>query len=220
MSSAYSVSLFHDWQHDFVNQVWLKRRLVDGAALPIPPDFFDARHVPTQRHPIAEMPAGPATVQMGIPGAWHERLPHFRLDQTPSAGEELQSEYFVARRHAVDAMRALATLKDALRPQLMISEVRSIAADEMWLSGSYQQAATGFHFTWQRNWPAVRELLSQIEAKLAPFAPRPHWGKCFTLPAAEVQSHYARINDFRALVQSFDPLGKFRNAFLDEYVFG
>jgi xylitol oxidase len=219
MSSAYSVSLFHDWQHDTVNQVWLKRRLPDGTALPMSPSFFGAKLVPTKRHPIAELPADPATVQMGIPGAWHERLPHFRLDQTPSAGEELQSEYFVARRHAVEAMRAIATLKDALRSHLMISEVRSIAADELWLSGSCQQDTIGFHFTWQRNWPAVRELLPRIEAQLAPFAPRPHWGKCFTLPAAEVQSRYARMNDFRALALECDPQGKFRNAFLDEYVF-
>jgi xylitol oxidase len=220
MSSAYSVSLFHDWQHDHVNQVWLKRRLADGAALPMAPAFFGATLVPAQRHPIAELPADPATVQMGIPGAWHERLPHFRLDQTPSAGEELQSEYFVARRHAVEAMRAIATLKDALRPHLMISEVRSIAADGLWLSGSHGQDSVGFHFTWQRNWPAVRELLPRIEAVLAPFAPRPHWGKCFTLPAGEVRSRYPRMNDFRALAQEFDPHGKFRNAFLDAFVFG
>jgi xylitol oxidase len=220
MGSAYSVSLFHDWQHDHVNQVWLKRRLADGAVLPMAPTFFGATLVPAQRHPIAELPAEPATLQMGIPGAWHERLPHFRLDQTPSAGEELQSEYFVARRHAVDAMRAIATLKDALRPHLMISEVRSIAADDLWLSGSYNQDTIGFHFTWQRNWPAVRELLPRIEAQLAPFAPRPHWGKCFTLPAVEVRSRYPRMNDFRALAQEFDPHGKFRNAFLDKFIFG
>ena len=155
---------------------------------------------------------------MGIPGAWHERLPHFRMDQTPSAGEELQSEYFVHRRYAVDAMRALATLRDAIAPHLMISEVRSIATDELWLSGSYRQDAIGFHFTWQRNWPAVQQVLPQIEAQLAPFAPRPHWGKCFTMPAAEVQSRYERMNDFRALAHEFDPQGKFRNAFLDMYI--
>jgi len=220
MSSAYSVSLFHDWQHDYVNQVWLKRRLVDGAALPMPPSFFGAKLVHTQRHPIAELPSDPATVQLGIPGAWHERLPHFRMDQTPSAGEELQSEYFVARRHAIAAMRAIASLSDAIAPHLMISEVRSIAADALWLSGSYKQDAIGFHFTWQRNWPAVRQVLPQIEAQLAPFAPRPHWGKCFTMPAAEVQSRYERMNDFRTLAQEFDPQGKFRNAFLDNYIFG
>jgi xylitol oxidase len=220
MRAAYSVSLFHDWQHDTVNQVWLKRRLADGAALPMAPTFFGATLVPAQRHPIAELPADPATVQRGIPGAWHERLPHFRLDQTPSAGEELQSEYFVARPHAVHAMRAIATLKDLLRPHLMISEVRSIAADDLWLSGSYGQDSVGFHFTWQRNWPALREVLPRIEASLAPFTPRPHWGKCFTLPAGEVRLRYPRMDDFRALAQAFDPHGKFRNAFLEQFIFG
>ncbi len=218
MSAAYSVSLFHDWQHDFVNQVWLKRRLENGAALPMAASFFGAKLVATQRHPIAELPGDPATVQMGIPGAWHERLPHFRMDQTPSAGEELQSEYFVPRHHAVAAMRAIAELREAIGPHLMISEVRSIAADDLWLSGSYRQDAIGLHFTWKRDWPAVQRVLPRIEAQLAPFAPRPHWGKCFTMPAGEVRSRYPRMNDFRALAHEFDPQGKFHNAFIETYI--
>lgn len=214
MSSAYSVSLFTDWQTDFVNQVWLKQRIGDPA-----PDtageFFGATPATRPQHPIETLPAEPCTTQMGVAGPWHERLTHFRPDHVPSAGDELQSEYFVPRRFAVEAMRAVAALREHLAPVLLISEVRSIAADELWLSPCYGQACVGLHFTWKKDWPAVQRVLPLIEAALAPFEPRPHWGKLFTLPPAKVQARYPRLADFRALARDLDPQGKFRNAFLD-----
>lgn len=219
-NTAYSVSLFTDWQSEQVNQVWLKRRLTDDSALALAPTFFGASLAPIQRHPIASLPAEPCTVQMGVPGAWHERLPHFRMDEKPSAGEELQSEYFVPRQHAVAAMRAVASLREHIGALLMISEVRTIAADALWMSPCYRQACVGLHFTWKKDWPAVRKLLPLIEEQLAPFEPRPHWGKLFTMPPHAVQSRYPRLADFRELLREFDPHGKFHNAFLDEYIFG
>jgi xylitol oxidase len=219
MSGAYSVSLFTDWGADTVNQVWLKRRLADDTALALAPSYFGATLAPVQRHPITELSGDPCTMQMGQPGPWHERLPHFRVDQTPSAGEELQSEYFVPREHAVIAVRAMRGLGEVIRPHLMISEVRSVAADDLWMSPCYQRDSIGLHFTWQRDWPSVKHVLPLIEDALAPFEPRPHWGKLFTLPAAQVQARYPRLADFRALLREFDPRGKFRNAFVDEYIF-
>jgi xylitol oxidase len=220
MSSAYSVSLFTDWQNGRVNQVWLKRKLADRAALPLAPSFFRARLAAAEHHPITELPADPCTPQMGVPGAWHERLPHFRMDQTPSSGAELQSEYFVPRASAVAALQAVVALGEQIRPYLLISELRTIAADTLWMSPSYQSDRVGIHFTWKRDWPTVRELLPQIEASLAPFDVRPHWGKLFTLPAARVRASYARLAEFRQLLRSFDPQGKFSNPFLDTYIFG
>jgi xylitol oxidase len=220
MSGAYSVSLFTEWGADTVNQVWLKRRLADDTALALAPSYFGAMLAPVQRHPIIELPGDPCTAQMGQPGPWHERLPHFRVDQTPSAGEELQSEYFVPRQHAVAAVRAMRGLGEVIRPHLMISEVRSVAADDLWMSPCYQRDSIGLHFTWQRDWPAVKQVLPLIEDALAPFEPRPHWGKLFTMSAAQVQSRYPRMADFRALLREFDPRGKFRNAFVDETIFG
>lgn len=220
MSSAYGVSLFHDWRSEAVSEVWLKHRLVDEAARPVAPDFFGAKLAPIRRHPVARLSAEPCTEQMGIPGPWHERLPHFRVDHIPASGDELQTEYFVPRPHAMAAMRALTRLGEQMAPILWISEVRTIAADALWLSPCYQQACVGLHFSWRRDWPSVQKLLPLIEDALAPFEPRPHWGKLFTMPAAQVQSRYPKLADFRALLGEFDPGGKFRNAFLDEYVFG
>jgi xylitol oxidase len=220
VSSAYSVSLFTDWQNEHVNQVWLKRRLADDAALALAPSFFGATLAPDHRHPIVSLSAAPCTPQMGIPGPWYERLPHFRIDETPSSGAELQAEYFVPREHAVAAVRAVTQLHERIAPVLMISELRTIAADTLWMSTCYQQESLAIHFTWERDWPAVQQLLPLIEQQLAPFDARPHWGKLFTLPAARVQSLYQRLPDFQELLRSYDPRGKFRNAFLDTYIFG
>lgn len=219
-SSAYSVSLFTDWQKERVNQVWLKRRLADDAALALEPSFFAATLSPKHLHPLSSLSADPCTEQLGIPGPWHERLPHFRMDHTPASGEELQTEYFVPRHHAVAAMRVMARLQPQLEPVLMISEVRTIAADTLWMSPAYGQACVGLHCSWKKDWPAVRKLLPIIEAELAPYQARPHWGKLFTMAPAQVQAGYPRLADFQKLLQTYDPQGKFRNPFLDTYIFG
>ncbi len=220
VSSAYSVSLFTDWQNERVNEVWLKRRVTDGAPLELAPELFGATLAPTHRHPIAELSAVNCTEQMGIPGPWYERLAHFRMEFTPSSGEELQTEYLVPRQHAVAAFRAIDRLRDHVAPLLQISEVRTIAADNLWMSPCYQQACVAIHFTWKKDWPGVRQLLPLIEEQLAPLDARPHWGKLFTMPATRVQSLYAKLPDFQDLLRTYDPQGKFRNAFLDTYIFG
>ncbi len=219
-ASAYSVSLFTDWQKARVNQVWLKRRLTGDTALAVEPSFFAATRSPGHLHPLSTLSAAPCTEQMGIPGPWHERLPHFRMDHTPASGEELQTEYFVPRQHTVAALRAVARLQKELEPVLLISEVRTIAADTLWMSPAYGQASIGIHFSWKKNWPAVRKLLPVLEEQLAPFQPRPHWGKLFTMAPAQVQAGYPKLADFQKLLQTYDPQGKFRNPFLDTYIFG
>lgn len=219
-SHAYSVSLFLDWQQDGVNQVWLKRRLTNDQPLPVAPDFFGATGAFRDLHPLISLAADPCTPQMGVVGPWHERLPHFRVNHTPASGNELQSEYFVPRPDAVAAIRAVFRLHQELAPVLLMSEVRTIAADTLWMSPCYRQACIGIHFSWQKDWPAVQQLLPLIEEQLAPFAARPHWGKLFTMTPAQLQARYVRLADFQALLRHYDPQGKFRNAFLDSYIFG
>ncbi len=220
VASAYSVSLFTDWRGARFHQVWLKRRVTDGAALEVDPMRFGAKPATDQRHPIDGLPAQNCTAQLGRPGPWHERLPHFRMEFTPSSGAELQSEYLVPRRHAVAALRAIDGLRDRVAPLLQVSEVRTIAADDLWLSPCHGQSCVGIHFTWVPEWPAVRALLPLIEERLAPLEARPHWGKLFTTPPARLQALYPKLPDFRDLLRRYDPAGKFRNAFLDRYVFG
>ena len=220
VGSAYSVSLFTDWQNERVNQVWVKRRSAGGDSGETAPALFEATPAPRQIHPIASLPAEPCTAQLGVPGPWYDRLPHFRIDELPSSGAELQTEYFVPRQHAVAALRAVTALHEQIAPLLMISEVRTIAADNLWMSPCYQLACVAIHFTWKLNWEGVRQLLPEIEAQLAPFDARPHWGKLFTMAPARLHSLYQKLPDFQRLLTSYDPQGKFRNPFLDTSIFG
>jgi xylitol oxidase len=218
-SSAYSVSLFTDWQEGRVRQVWRKCLSTGGDEAAMPSTFFGATLATTDRHPIS-LSAESCTTQRGIPGPWHERLPHFRLEFTPSSGEELQSEYFVPREHAVAALRAMIELRDEITPHLLISEVRTIAADALWMSPCYKQASVGIHFTWKQDWPAVQKVLPLIEERLAPLGCKPHWGKLFTMSAERIAPSYEKLADFRAMCLKFDPHGKFRNEFVDKFILG
>ena len=214
MSAAYSVSLFTDCRAPRFNQVWLKHRVGDEARSSRDMTSRGATPAARNLHPISTMRAENCTAQMNVAGPWDERLPHFRMDFTPSAGEELQSEYFVPRDRAGDALRAIDAMRAQIAPLLQISEVRTVAADELWMSPCYGQPCAAIHFTWVKDWPAVRALLPTIERQLAPFEPRPHWGKLFALDPSQFVRRYPRYADFRELVLSCDPGGKFRNAFL------
>ncbi len=219
-SAAYSVSLFTDWQKPRINEVWLKCRMDHEPKFDAPAEFYGAKRATRNVHPIIELSAENCTEQMGVPGPWYERLPHFRMGFTPSAGKELQSEYFVPRHNAVEAILAMQRLGDRLGPHLMITEIRAIAADELWMSPCYEQPSVTIHFTWKQDWPAVSKLLPVIEKELAPFRPRPHWGKLFAISRAQLHSAYEKLPEFIKLSRKFDPQGKFRNDFLDTNVFG
>jgi alditol oxidase len=218
MALGYSVSLFTDWQGETVNQLWIKR-LIDSPHVPqAHPEIFGARLAEVQRHPLPSEPGDRCTEQLGAFGPWHERLPHFRMDSLGDSGEELQTEYFVAREHARDALAAVSELHNLLRPIIKTSEVRTIAADDLWMSPAYASACVGIHFTWQPDWTTVQQALPQIEAALDPFEPRPHWGKLFTIPPARVAERYPRFTEFQNLMHHYDPTGKFSNTFLDRYI--
>jgi xylitol oxidase len=218
-SSADSVSLFSDWRGPNVEQIWLKRRVPDGEVFSPAPAMFGATLATVPIHPIRRMSAEACTEQLGVPGRWHERLPHFRMDFMPSSGAELQSEYLIPRQHAVDALLAVDAVRDRFAPLLQISEVRTIAADDLWMSTAYHRASVALHFTWQPDWEAARLVLPYVEAALEPFDPRPHWGKLFTMPPEAVRASYEKLPQFAALLRRHDPDGAFRNAFLDRYVF-
>jgi xylitol oxidase len=218
-SSAYSVSMFTDWRTSSFNQVWVKRRATDDL-LQLDAPFLGAEPAIGPRHPVPGMPADNCTQQLGVPGPWFERLPHFRPDFTPSSGEELQSEYLLPRAGAADALIAVNRIRERVAPVLQISEIRTIAADDLWLSPSYARDTVGLHFTWTDDDDAVRPVLGLIEAALAPFEARPHWGKLFTTPLEVIEALYPRLPDFRELGSLLDPTGKFRNDFVNRYIFG
>lgn len=217
MAGGYSVSLFTDWQKKNLSEVWVKRRVETGQK-PAPAEYFGAKAAKRNLHPIVALSPEHCTEQLGKPGPWFERLPHFKMGFTPSSGKELQAEYFVPQRHAVEAILAVERLRDRITPHLFISEIRTIAADDLWLSPAYRQPSVAIHFTWKQDWPAVRQLLPVIERELAPFGVRPHWGKLFATPPAQFAKLYERLPDFQKLAREYDPKGKFRNEFLTKTV--
>lgn len=215
MSSGYSVSLFTDWQKNNVSEVWVKSRVTDGKPVAAKSELYGATPAKRNLHPIAELSAENCTEQMGIPGPWHERLPHFRMNFTPSSGKELQAEYFVPHSNAFAALKAINNLGDKWIQDLFISEVRTIAADDLWLSTSYKRPSVSIHFTWKQNTDAVMKLIPIVEEQLSQFGARPHWGKLFTIPPPQLRARYERFADFQQLLRQYDPKGKFRNEFLD-----
>jgi xylitol oxidase len=207
MESAYSVSAFSRFG-DAVEQVWIK------GGEPVE-ELYDATKATVERHPILGLDPDATTRQRGLPGPWYDRLPHFRIEATPSAGEEIQSEFFVAREHGAAAIEAVLAIGDDIRDVLLVSELRTVAADELWMSPQYRRASLGLHFTWRREPEAVSRSVEAVEHALAPFDPRPHWGKVFRTPAS-----YERGPDFAALTAKLDPRGAFANAWLSRVASG
>ncbi|CAN7557463.1 FAD-binding protein [Arthrobacter sp. LjRoot78] len=225
-SSAYSVSLFTDWSGDALPQAWLKSRVSgpDAAGVGLPAHrggtFFGGTRTTVARHPLPGVSAENCTEQLGVPGPWSERLAHFRMAFTPSSGEELQSEFFVRREDAVAAIAELRALSDRITPLLLVSEIRTVAADRLWLSTAYGHDSVGFHFTWKQRQAEVEVVLPVMEEALAPFSARPHWGKLFHAGADSLARLYPRFADFKDLAERMDPEHKFRNDFLARKVFG
>ena len=218
MSSGYSVSLFTDWQNENISQVWIKRRIEEGIR-DLPNELFGATAATDHLHPLAGVTTENRTEQLGIPGVWYDRLPHFRMGFTPSSGDELQTEYFVPRENAVDAICALEKKHELIGRHLLVTEIRAIAADEHWLSPCHRGSTVAIHFTWKPDMAAVVALLPTIEEELAPYKALPHWGKLFTTPPQVLRSLLPRMPDFIDLLKTYDPSGKFRNNFLNTIIF-
>lgn len=206
--SAYSVSVFTTWIGEEVGDVWRKSRL-DDAREP-EEEWLGAR----RRHETATLVGSTEnlTEQLGSPGAWCDRLPHFRLDSTPSNGDEIQTEYFVDRADAAEALEAVRRLGADIHPHLLVSELRTVRADDLWLSGAAGRDTFAIHFTWANHPEPVRALLPRLEEALLPFGARPHWGKWHTMSATDVGAVFPRLGDARDTFARLDPDRRFANA--------
>ena len=214
---AYSVSFFTHWA-DTVDQVWVKRRTDEPDT--VEGDLFGAVPATAPLHPTGVLDPTPCTPQLGEPGPWSDRLPHFRMGFTPSSGEEIQTEYVIPRDRAMEAFEIVRGLAGRFRPILEVSEIRTIAADRLWMSMMYDQECAAIHFTWKREPEAVERVVAELEEALAPLRPRPHWGKVFHADAAALAPRYPRHGDFVRLVERLDPRGAFRNRWLETRVLG
>ena len=215
-AAGVSVSAFTRWG-ERVDQVWVKTKSCEPTDLR---DVVESTVACGQVHPIDGLDPASCTEQLGVAGPWWDRLPHFRTGFTPSSGDELQSEYLVPREHALDAIATVRAHADAIRPVLQVSEIRTVAADTLWMSPQYGRDTIGIHFTWRKDEPAVRDVLAVLEPALAPMRARPHWGKLFLAGAEGIAGLYERRDDFVRLMERLDPQQKFRNAWLERHVLG
>lgn len=218
MSCGDSVSLFTDYG-ETVNELWVKTRVTEDDTWAPRAELFGARAAQVKVHPVPSLDALYCTDQLGEPGPWCERLPHFKVEALGDTGSEMQAEYMVDRKDAPAGFRALKEISDVSRPYILAAEVRSVAADDLWLSTAYQRETICLHYACIADQGVPNEMLPVVEKALEPYAPRPHWGKLFVAPAAELAPRYPRMADFRALANRLDPEGKFRNAFLEAHVF-
>ncbi len=218
MSSGYSVSLFTDWRDKKISEVWVKQKVAE-ASVQMEADFYGATAATKNIHPFLAQSAECCSEQMGMPGPWYDRLPHFKMDFNPSAGEELQSEFFVPRENAVAAILAIEKLNDQIFPHLFISEIRAIAADDFWMSPCYHQDSVAIHFTWKPHVKEVMELIPKIEGTLAAFNGKPHWGKLFTMNPKALKQQYEKYPDFLELTKKYDRERKFKNHFLSTNIY-
>ena len=217
MRLGHSVSFFTNWQDVDHNQLWVKRRVGLDERQAVRTLLDGSSPAKQHQHPIISHSPVSCTEQRNIPAPWHERLPHFKPEHTPSSGEELQSEFFIPRQAASEAIQALQKLGTIIAPVLQISEIRTVAADRLWLSPCYDRDSVALHFTWRKDWNAVRPVLEKVEAALEQFEARPHWAKLFVASPSAVAARYPRFADFVTLQQELDPQGKFVNSFLDAY---
>ncbi len=213
MGSAYSVSFFTTWRSESIDQVWQKHVGLGGDPAPT---FHGATSASRKLHPLPDHPAESCTEQLGVPGSWHERLAHFKLEFTPSSGDELQSEFMIPCQYSFAALTELAKIREQIAPVLHVSEIRTAAADTLWMSPACGQDVTCIHFTWRKDWARVRALLPTIESLLGEFGAIPHWGKLFLMDSSVIGPRVKRFDEFKKLVRAFDPSGKFRNGYLDQ----
>lgn len=218
MAAGTSVSIFTTWSGVNADRLWIKTRLDAGVEdrPPPPPGGALPAALPSRTAGAEHLRK---LTPFALAGPWSDRLAHFRM--TFEQGPQLQSEYLLPRAHATRAIAALRPLGPRIDAQLAVTEIRSMAADDLWLSPASGTDAVGIHFSWAlRDVPEVMALCAEIEALLLPLRARPHWGKVILSPAATLAPLYPRMDDFRALARSYDPTGKFRNAYLDRHVFG
>ena len=213
MGIAYSVSYFTDWSSSQVGNLWCKFR--DGEV--IPESVGGSAKADKKYHPIPSVDPVACTDQLGESGDWHQRLSHFKLEFTPSVGEEIQTEFFVNRKDAAAAIEAVSNLGEEITPLLWITELRTIAADDLWLSGAYQRDTLAIHFTWKKDL-AIYPVIEKVEAALRPYNYRPHWGKVFTAGGKYLSSVYPKMSEFKALVEALDPTSKFENLFTRKFI--
>ena len=120
-------------------------------------------------------------------------------------------EYFVPLERAPEALQAMRRLMLARLPESVYPlEVRTVGADEAFLSPQYRTATAVLSVSGTPGtdyWGYLRS----VDALLAEFGARVHWGKLHFLTPERLHELYPRAGDFIALRRELDPAGVFLN---------
>jgi len=212
---SYSVSYFSNWKKNSTGQIWMK--FLDNNNFPqLPSVWLDGNIANANQHPVKVNDPSPCTDQMGVSGKWLYRLPHFKLDSSPASGDEVQTEYLVDRAYVSHYIDELSNIGDEIAARVYATEIRTIKADDLWLSGAHGRQTVGFHFTWKKS-DSLQTFLPKIEEILGNHNGRPHWGKLFSTPRENLIGRYPKYSNFEDLLKKYDPNKKFRNSFINRY---
>jgi len=216
MSAGYCVNFFTNWVNPRqIDQIWVKKLVLDKEKeIIFEPELFGAQIYTEQVNVYDAGAPDECTVQLGKTGVWYERLVLFNVGLAPLTKSELQSEYFISLEYAYEVLNSISEIHHIISPYLQQTEIRTVAADDLWMSPCYKKSVICFHTTWKYDYDNVIKCIQLMEEKLSPFNPIPHWGKLFTLQPSAIQKCYPKLNEWKQLVEKYDPNGKFRNEFL------
>jgi FAD/FMN-containing dehydrogenase len=120
-------------------------------------------------------------------------------------------EYFVALEHGREALEAMRELMLASQPDAIYPlEVRTVGPDDAYLSPSQGTATTVISVSGTPGtdyWAYLRS----VDALLAPYRPRVHWGKLHFLTPEQLHERYPEAAEFIAVRRELDPEGVFLN---------
>ena len=205
-----------------MNSVWVGRKYMPDQKVPEHVQkYFGATHINTPNiHPVPGRDSSPCVVTG--PGVWKEKIYHFLPDKPPSsAGEELQSEYFVKYSDFIQVVKEIYAIRDKFRHLVQITEMRMCAGDDIPMSPARgNQAFIGIHFTWYRKYEEVLKVIPEIEGVLDKYKIKPHVGKIFVLSGPKFEELFGNeLLSIRSLIQQHDPKRKFANDWTDKYIF-
>lgn len=122
-----------------------------------------------------------------------------------------EMEYFVPLDQAHDMLTEMRKLMLRWLPTSIYPlEVRTVAAEDAWLSPSYQRDNLVVS-TCGEPGTDYWDYLRACDSLFAEFKARPHWGKLHFMTADRVERLFPKYNNFVEMRRRFDPQGTFLN---------
>jgi FAD/FMN-containing dehydrogenase len=201
--------------HERVRRISLAEVLATFASEAARHRHFECFYFP--RHDFAEAKSLDPTVAdpESVEGREGERI-GWSADILPSVRELKfhEMEYSVPEASGVACFGALAArLRERHSGVAWPLEIRTVAADDAWLSPAHGRATCAISVHQDGRKPHA-EVFADLEPIFWEHGGRPHWGKWHRCDASRLAPLYPRWKDFVALREHFDPGERFLNEHL------